>query len=153
MSQNLSTFLHDANHFVITFREIIEMNVPHIYLSALPSVHRTSKIAEVFRPLYPFTVKVTARGFQKQQNILLELRGHTGAVRSVGFSPDGTRIVSGSEDKTIRIWDANTGDEVMKPLNGIPALCGQSGSPRMGPASPRAHLTRRSGSGMRGRGR
>jgi WD40 repeat protein len=43
---------------------------------------------------------------------------YDGGVTSVGFSPDGTHIVSGSWDKTIRIWDARTGKEVMKPLKG-----------------------------------
>ncbi|MEE1097710.1 MAG: hypothetical protein U0K83_05205, partial [Bacteroidales bacterium] len=28
---------------------------------------------------------------------------------SVAYSPDGTKIISGSGDKTIKIWDANTG--------------------------------------------
>jgi len=37
-------------------------------------------------------------------------KGHTGSVSSVAFSPDGTRIVSGSHDQTIRVWDARTGD-------------------------------------------
>jgi WD40 repeat protein len=30
-------------------------------------------------------------------------------VFSVAWSPDGTRIVSGSDDDTLRIWDASTG--------------------------------------------
>ena len=30
--------------------------------------------------------------------------GHTLFVRAVAFSPDGTRIISGSYDGTIRIW-------------------------------------------------
>ena len=33
---------------------------------------------------------------------------HSGYVRSVAFSPDGATIVSGSDDKTIKVWDAGT---------------------------------------------
>ena len=35
--------------------------------------------------------------------------GHSAPVNSVCFSPDGTRIVSGSDDNTVRIWNAVTG--------------------------------------------
>jgi hypothetical protein len=38
------------------------------------------------------------------------LYGHTGSVFSVSFSPDGTRIASGSQNPTIRLWDAATGE-------------------------------------------
>jgi WD40 repeat protein len=34
-----------------------------------------------------------------------ELKGHTGDVYSASFSRDGKRIVSGSTDKTVRVWD------------------------------------------------
>ena len=44
--------------------------------------------------------------FPPQLNILL---GHSSAVRSVAFSPDGKQIVSGSDDKSVRVWDAVTG--------------------------------------------
>ena len=30
---------------------------------------------------------------------------HSGNIYSVAFSPDGTKIVSGSFDKTIKVWD------------------------------------------------
>ncbi len=42
----------------------------------------------------------------------LVLRGHTGEVNAVAFSPDGAHIVSGGWDGSIRLWDAETGDEV-----------------------------------------
>jgi len=39
-------------------------------------------------------------------------------VSSVAYSPDGRHIISGSDDKMIRIWDAETGAAVGKPLEG-----------------------------------
>src|SRR5262245_58909259 len=37
-----------------------------------------------------------------------KLEGHTGSVMSVTFSRDGAILVSGSRDKSIRVWDAKT---------------------------------------------
>jgi WD40 repeat protein/formylglycine-generating enzyme required for sulfatase activity len=52
---------------------------------------------------------------------VVTLKGHSGSVYSVSFSPDGKRIVSGSHDQTVRIWDTETGTELL-------TLKGHSGS-------------------------
>ena len=44
---------------------------------------------------------------------LLNLEGHTFPVDSVAFSPDGKRLVSGSRDDTVKVWDAQTGQEAL----------------------------------------
>ena len=44
--------------------------------------------------------------------LLCTLRGHSSLVHSVSYSPDGKHIVSGSEDRTVKIWDAQSGEEV-----------------------------------------
>jgi eukaryotic-like serine/threonine-protein kinase len=41
------------------------------------------------------------------------LSGHTGPVLSSVYSPDGARILTGSADKTARIWDARTGAQLL----------------------------------------
>ena len=52
--------------------------------------------------------------FNGEQNQLL----HESMVLSVAFSPDSQRIVSGSSDKTVQIWDVRTGAPIGKPLIG-----------------------------------
>jgi WD40 repeat protein len=41
------------------------------------------------------------------KKILLSI-GHTEAILSVCFSPNGQQLATGSGDKTVRIWDLNT---------------------------------------------
>jgi WD40 repeat protein len=36
-------------------------------------------------------------------------QGHTQVITSVAFSPNGSQIISGSGDSTVRVWDAISG--------------------------------------------
>ncbi|MEL6263123.1 MAG: caspase family protein, partial [Cyanobacteria bacterium J06626_6] len=47
----------------------------------------------------------------------LKLEGHSSSVNSVAFSPQGDRIVSGSSDNTLRLWDLE-GNAVGSPFEG-----------------------------------
>jgi WD40 repeat protein len=46
-------------------------------------------------------------------SIVRQMRGHTVVVREIEFSPDGRRIATASDDYTVKLWDAKTGDEVL----------------------------------------
>ncbi|KAG8979239.1 hypothetical protein FRB93_010250, partial [Tulasnella sp. JGI-2019a] len=46
------------------------------------------------------------------------MEGHTYLVKCVAVSPDGTTIVSGSNDNTLQLWDAKTGAVIGKVMEG-----------------------------------
>ncbi|HEY7358702.1 MAG TPA: TIR domain-containing protein [Ktedonobacterales bacterium] len=58
-------------------------------------------------PKLPTEVKVSPIG-----TLLLTYRIHINDVNTVAWSPDGTRIASGSKDQTVQIWDATTGEHL-----------------------------------------
>jgi len=48
------------------------------------------------------------------------LSGHQGLIRDMVWSPDGNRIITGSDDGTIRVWDASTGTSLSVIEVGVP---------------------------------
>ncbi len=57
------------------------------------------------------------------------LIGHRSEVRSVSWSPDGTRLATGSTDGTAKVWDAAGGQELLTLRGHAGAVCSVSWSP------------------------
>src|SRR5262245_60622330 len=49
---------------------------------------------------------------------LLTIQAHPMGVWGLAVSPDGTRLVTASLEKSVKIWDAISGRELMTPLTG-----------------------------------
>src|SRR6202042_300073 len=76
-----------------------------------------SLISTTFRHQFSL-ISIETSVQEKPQHHILQLKGHKMPVNSVAFSHDGKRIVSGSSDQTIRVWDAETGEAISKPISG-----------------------------------
>lgn len=74
----------------------------------------TSRLFVVF--VLALTLFVASRGLQGQPvaspDILATLKGHTGTVEAVAVSADGTLIATASFDRTVKLWEAVTGQEL-----------------------------------------
>ncbi len=66
--------------------------------------------------------------------LVLDSGGHTAAVHKILFAPDGKQVVTVSRDKTVRVWDAETGQtvRVLRPPIGL----GPAGALFAGALSP-----------------
>ena len=71
--------------------------------------------ASLLRSAYAAALPVLSRAADAS-TLRAQLIGHTDDLRSASFSPDGKRVVTASDDKTARVWDADTGKPVGEPM-------------------------------------
>jgi len=76
--------------------------VPHIYLSAVPSLDITSKALSANLTHLPVFTTSDIMQLQGEDPVLQRY------ITCVAVSADGTRIVSGSQGNTIYVWDTQT---------------------------------------------
>ncbi|KAH6702780.1 WD40-repeat-containing domain protein [Leptodontidium sp. MPI-SDFR-AT-0119] len=117
-STELQAFIHDARRFAVSNRSIIEQAPLQTYCSALVFAPEKSIVRETFGSCIPPWIQRKPRVETYWNAMLQTLEGHTNGVTSVAFSPDGKQIVSGSWDKTVRRWDAATGQQLLPALKG-----------------------------------
>ncbi|KAJ8063245.1 hypothetical protein OCU04_008478 [Sclerotinia nivalis] len=113
----LFAFTHDAKRFVLHNRIGIEQAPLQIYYSALFFAPENSIIRKTFQKCIPSWIYKISRIRSNWSAAPQTLEGHSNSVKSVAFSPDGTKVASGSGDGTIRLWDTTT-NESLQTLKG-----------------------------------
>ncbi|KAG6331608.1 hypothetical protein ID866_7480 [Astraeus odoratus] len=117
---DVAALARDGVKFIRTFANAIAKSTPHLYISALPMTPSNSLLSRMLCNKFCNMAKVVVGHTREWPSVEVELTGHTDEVMSVAFSPDGTRIISGSHDNTVRVWDAEKGKGVQigRPLEG-----------------------------------
>jgi WD40 repeat protein len=89
-----------------------------MYLSTLPFLPIESKIAMLFQAeIAKFCICEKGK-VEYWPAIQQVVDAGNSYVNCVAYSPDGKKIVSGSSDNKIRVWDAETGILVSGPFEG-----------------------------------
>ncbi|KAN0071270.1 WD40-repeat-containing domain protein [Elaphomyces granulatus] len=106
---NLHAFIYDAKRFILFNRSMIEEAPLQLYYSALAFAPRMS----IVRSLYDNQISKWAHSLvlpvEKNWSSLEQILTAHSPVMSVAFSPDSKKVVSGSRDSTVRVWDITTG--------------------------------------------
>ena len=89
-------------------------STPHLYVSALATWSTGTTLSQRWREQFPHIPSFIHR---KVSDVPLMVIQTGSRNKSVALSADGTRIISGSNDNSVRVWDASTGAE-LKVLNG-----------------------------------
>jgi len=117
LDAGLRDLIWDSWRFCQYFADIIEEHPLAIYHVVLPFAPRNSLMYQKFHREDTMP-RVFGDYLTSWPSLLLSLTGHNDEVKSIAISPDGSRIMSSSVDKTIRVWDITTGALVLGPLDG-----------------------------------
>ncbi|KAL7948846.1 quinon protein alcohol dehydrogenase-like superfamily [Trichoderma barbatum] len=107
-SQILS-LVQDARRFAFRNKWMIESAPLQVYVSALIFSPLQSKIRKIYKDDEPSWVNLKPTVETGWDACLQVLEGHRGFVNSVVFSPNSQLLASASNDRTIRVWDTNSG--------------------------------------------
>ncbi|KAF8236925.1 hypothetical protein L208DRAFT_575613 [Tricholoma matsutake] len=107
---NLRSAIIDARRFATENFDLVGHYPLETYGSALVWLPERSHIRAKYGDKKKGVCKVVIGMRKVWDSCEQVLWGHSKQVRTVVFSPDGSRVVSGSDDNTVRIWNVATGE-------------------------------------------
>jgi WD40 repeat protein len=108
---DISLLLRDAQCVMRVYATPIRSHALQVYDSVLATGPGRNLLnsARIIQNVGPRLASARASDWSP---VLQVIRGHNGGINSVACSLDESYIVSGSDDKAVRLWDAQTGKEL-----------------------------------------
>ncbi|CAG8485615.1 2439_t:CDS:10 [Acaulospora colombiana] len=95
--------------FVQSRQLMLERSALHVYSSGLLFLPAHTKLGDIYKKPFESDLPQIICGLDAHWSQYRTLAGHSDLVTCFSISPDGTRVVSGSYDGTVRMWDVTTG--------------------------------------------
>ncbi|KAF8186538.1 quinon protein alcohol dehydrogenase-like superfamily, partial [Mycena galopus ATCC 62051] len=108
----LRKLAEDALSFVRSYATPIALSAPHIYLSAFVFAPKSSMVKKVYSKRIAGVIKIETGEDLCWHPLQAVFHGHTACVTSVAFSHDNKFVISGADDRTARIWDVETHQQI-----------------------------------------
>ncbi|PVF92582.1 WD40 repeat-like protein [Serendipita vermifera] len=96
---------------------LLQRSALHVYTSGLLFLPTRTILAKIYRRRAEGDLPDILCGFDTHWSHYQTLAGHSASVKCFSISPDGARIVSGSDYKAVRMWDATTGASIGNALD------------------------------------
>ena len=113
----------DASSLLRVCGHAVHLSALHTYTSALVLTPKASKLYKIYVPTIAKLPMITSN-HALWTTSLRTFEGHKSIVRSIGFSLDGSKLASASDDSTVRLWDVETGTAIGSALEGHSSLVG-----------------------------
>ncbi|TFK71819.1 WD40 repeat-like protein [Pluteus cervinus] len=112
-----SLVLKEYYHFMNMFKGAIIASVPHIYISGLALLPKSSRLAQIQIAGFSSILEVK-KGFLNEWLNSMMVQDVNSEILSVAYSSNGKHVAIACEDEVIIILDARTGKPAMDPLEG-----------------------------------
>src|SRR5258705_1273217 len=103
------SLLSDCARMTREFYPAISVACLQVHYHVIPFLPLKSRLSQLYGSRIHSAIEVKEGREETWHPCVRVLEGHTDHCRCITFSPDGGRLISGSDDFSVRLWDISTG--------------------------------------------
>ncbi|EAU82103.2 peptidase C14 [Coprinopsis cinerea okayama7 len=115
---DLKALLKQIANFAYAYATPINLSTPHLYLSAIPFACASQSFPALPIPAFPCVPTIHPSQYHQTSQTLLTIHSQHGGVYSVAYSPDGRSVAVGCSDGVVAVFNADTGEYLLPPMQG-----------------------------------